>query len=661
MDTAEDFVSAVGIIIILAIAALVFRTTVRMVFGKRRNQALLGLQFVILFGVAYAFHGGLSGLLGLGDYADDIGRVVAALLWFAIAFLVTGALNRYVWRGILSVDGQPTVPRLLTDFVQVFIYLAAIMVVMHFVYDQSITAIVATSGAFAFIIGYSAQSTLAELFAGVSLNLARSIKKGDIVSIDDTFGRVSDINWRCVSIMEPKLGSTVVIPNSQVAGAKFTNSSLPEPLYRRAVYFTVEFSAPPDLVIEATTEHLRRARWVLSDPAPLVHVRQYTELGIEYRALWYIRRDGDWWPAWNEAHEAIWSALRAHGLQPGLNHRFAGPGGRFDEDAWSARTRESAMDIRANLADTPLFEKLPAARLDELAAAVIRHDAGVTDVLCKAGEEGGALYVIARGRVVMLLTDEAGQAYSGAELAAGDVFGLAGAVDGTAHRASAQASRISVVYEIPAEAVGAAVKKSKRFAGALKKAAEDRARAYEMGHGAYLRELARENNKAEKQRMIRELAGRIRGIFSGGVTDNLRALFTGAEESREGRELLEAIMAGSALVAAADDEIEAEERGHVVRTLQSLDLLEQLDMEADEALGRFDAYCEDIVAEPEDGVGRALDVVAKVATNRDGAELVIGICVAVSAADGEVEPAEEARIAEIRRLLNVGAGDDAEG
>jgi hypothetical protein len=60
-------------------------------------------------------------------------------------------------------------------------------------------------------------------------------------------------------------------------------------------------------------------------------------------------------------------------------------------------------------------------------------------------------------------------------------------------------------------------------------------------------------------------------------------------------------------------------------------------------------------------VGHVAGAPVNIAANRKGAELLVGIGEAVSAADGEMEPAEEARIGEIRRLLNVGNGDDAEG
>ena len=58
----------------------------------------------------------------------------------SLAFTVNATLNRSVWRGLLAEDGESQVPKLLTDFIAVFVYLVAVMIVMHFVYDEPITA-----------------------------------------------------------------------------------------------------------------------------------------------------------------------------------------------------------------------------------------------------------------------------------------------------------------------------------------------------------------------------------------------------------------------------------------------------------------------------------------------------------------------------------------
>ncbi|MEK9724828.1 MAG: TerB family tellurite resistance protein, partial [Rhodospirillaceae bacterium] len=226
---------------------------------------------------------------------------------------------------------------------------------------------------------------------------------------------------------------------------------------------------------------------------------------------------------------------------------------------------------------------------------------------------------------------------------------------------AAPPARNSVVCEIPAEAVARLVADDPAFATRLGDLAAAREAAYAEGEAAFHREQAHDNRRDEKRKLTAELGARLRDVFAGGVTRTLIALVTGGTGNGKKAALLDALMAGTALVATAEGEIEAEERVHVECTLRSLDLPAQAGVEIETAMTSFDAHCTRIADDPQAGVARALEAVGRVARDRTSAELVADTCVAVSAADGEAEPDEESRLAEIRAVLNVGGGDDVEG
>ena len=102
--------------------------------------------------------------------------VFASLFWAAAALALKFALDRLVWEGALRrEDGQPAVPELIRQFVTLAILLVAVMIVVRFVFKQPVTGLIATSGVVAVILGYSAQSTLSEVFSGLSLSLSLSL------------------------------------------------------------------------------------------------------------------------------------------------------------------------------------------------------------------------------------------------------------------------------------------------------------------------------------------------------------------------------------------------------------------------------------------------------------------------------------------------------
>ena len=226
METSMGAIEVIGFVVILASASIVFLSVVSLIFGKMRNKVLLGLELLAFFTLVLATVEDGTAWLGITEQQIAFGiSALKAMLCLSAAFTLNAALSRYVWNGLLAEDGLSTVPKLLTDFATAFIYITAIMLVMHFVYDKSVTALAATSGAFVFIICYSAQSTLGEVFAGLSLNLARDLSKGDNILVDGIYGTVSDIQWRSVSVHQWWTDSLVIFPNNMITRAKFTNFS----------------------------------------------------------------------------------------------------------------------------------------------------------------------------------------------------------------------------------------------------------------------------------------------------------------------------------------------------------------------------------------------------------------------------------------------------
>jgi len=77
-------------------------------------------------------------------------------------------------------------------------------------------------------VALAAQDTLANLFAGIHILIAKHVRKGDYVRIDgENEGFVEDIGWRNTSFRS-SANNLVVVPNSKLASSIITNCSLPE-------------------------------------------------------------------------------------------------------------------------------------------------------------------------------------------------------------------------------------------------------------------------------------------------------------------------------------------------------------------------------------------------------------------------------------------------
>jgi len=645
MESAGGFLQVIGLLAVLGSAALVFVNLVRWIAGKRRNQARLGLEMVVFFSLAYLFHDEVLRFISLAEYTGDVSDGAATLWWLSLAFTVNEGLKRFVWRGVLADRGEPRVPLLLTDFVAIGIYLIAIMAVMHFVYGEPITAIAATSGAAAFIIGYSAQSTLGELFAGVSLNASGKLKKGDFVKIDDTYGTVHDVDWRSVTVYEYFSEALMVFPNSMLAGKNFRNYMHPGDGMRGTINVTVEFTAPPGLVRQVITDALAESRIFLADPPPFVFVAGPNELGIEYIVGFCFPTYFEWFDAQEHATSAIWSALRRHDIRPGLNHRFAVAGSQFDSEGWPARRAlADANAVKALLPTVPLLQGLSDEALAEIAANATVSDFAPPETVHAEGAGMGRLFLVMSGSVDLTLTDDDDEAFAAATLHTGDAFGDRVAPEADMAAIRPQSSAYCTVVEIPAEFAATLAADHPAVAERLSDVRQARITEFEGRRKAHAYEVRRRQRERHKSKIAAGLGSRLGGVLKSGM-------FGGAKAKRRRERLLEAAMAATALVAYADGVIEPEERAQVIKTLDELDILRQAG--SDEGIKRFDAYAAKLETGAEAGEREAMAAIEALKDDADLARMVVDICIAVSAADGEIEEPEEARIAEIERALGI--------
>lgn len=119
----------------------------------------------------------------------------------------------------------------------------------------------------------------------------------------------------------------------------------------------------------------------------------------------------------------------------------------------------------------------------------------------------------------------------------------------------------------------------------------------------------------------------------------------------QNKNIMEAIVAGALLVAAADGTIERSELDKLNKLLQANDLLEAFrGRELSKTITRFEN-----ILDADFGVGKKkmLDEIADIADNDDHAEEVLLTMLAISKADGEIEPEEKAVILEVCKVLRL--------
>ena len=112
---------------------------------------------------------------------------------------------------------------------------------------------------------------------------------------------------------------------------------------------------------------------------------------------------------------------------------------------------------------------------------------------------------------------------------------------------------------------------------------------------------------------------------------------------------LEATVAGCAIVAAADGVISPEEKRKMIGFINQSDALKVFD--ATDAIKLFEKFADAYDFDKEVGKAQALKAVAQLKKKNDEARLLIRVCCAIGAADGNFDDNEKAAVREICREL----------
>ncbi|WP_193196726.1 mechanosensitive ion channel family protein [Nostoc sp. MG11] len=218
----------------------------------------------------------------------DIAIVMQKILTIALLYSVTLFLARltagFVNLFIRRAEGVPT--SLISNLAKIVVLILGTLILLQTVGVQ-ITPIVTTLGIGGLAVGLALQDTLANLFSGFYLIISKQVRTGDYVKLDGGHeGYVTDITWRNTTIKEIS-NNVIIVPNSKLASAIFTNYHLPVKEITLTMDVGVSYDSDLEQVERVTVEV---AKEVMQEIAPQLmlnepHIRFHTfgDFSIDFR------------------------------------------------------------------------------------------------------------------------------------------------------------------------------------------------------------------------------------------------------------------------------------------------------------------------------------------------------------------------------------------
>jgi small-conductance mechanosensitive channel/CRP-like cAMP-binding protein len=337
--------------------------------------------------------------------------------------------------------------------------------------DSTLLTASAIAGA---AVGFALQDTLANVFAGLAIQVEKPFRVGHWISVANYEGTVTEVTWRATKI-RTRTGNLVVIPNNTIAKEPINNYSEPALPTRVSVDVGADYGAPPNDVRDAIVAAVRRAPRVLATPAPDAIVINFGDSAVVYQALFWIADFAQVEFAQDEVRRAIYYEFRRRGIDIPYPIQVEYSLEKPAQDAGERMERHGRT-----IAASPVFAGLPSDCHRALAAAAQERIYGDGEVVVRESDAGGSMFFVQRGRVAVTVGPEQRQV---AVTDAGGFFGEMSMLTGEPRSATVKAMGDVTVLEISGDAFGAYVRSHPDVidllaAGAVKRRLElDAARA----------------------------------------------------------------------------------------------------------------------------------------------------------------------------------------
>jgi len=164
-------------------------------------------------------------------------------------------------------------------------------------------------------IAFALQSSLGNIFGGISIILDKSIRVGDVITLKGgTSGRVTHVGLRSTKITSWD-NEFLIVPNSKLSESVIHNIAMPEPKSRVVIPFGVAYGSNIEKVKKVVMKEVKKVSGFISEPSPVVRFLQMGNSSLDFKAYFFVESYEVRFAAIDEANTKIYNALNKAGIE----------------------------------------------------------------------------------------------------------------------------------------------------------------------------------------------------------------------------------------------------------------------------------------------------------------------------------------------------------
>ncbi|NCO04400.1 MAG: mechanosensitive ion channel [Alphaproteobacteria bacterium] len=238
------------------------------------------------------------------------------ILMYGALFLANLADKKLA--GVRSLNPSSRV--LIAKITRVFLFISALLIgVTSAGIDLSLFAVF--SGAVGLGIGFGLQKVISNLFSGMLLLMDQSIKPGDIIEMEGTFGWVNHMGARYTELVT-RDNKSYLVPNEEFITQQVVNWSHGNTLVRIETSFGVHYNSDPHKVKALAVEAAKKPDRVVDSPVPVCHLVEFGDSSLNFVLRYWIKdAEKGITNTKGDVMLALWDAFKEHGIEIPYPHR----------------------------------------------------------------------------------------------------------------------------------------------------------------------------------------------------------------------------------------------------------------------------------------------------------------------------------------------------
>ena len=259
---------------------------------------------------------------GIDDIAIAVGSVRISLLEVLIvlvtAILLFIAARVMLWltkRLIRRTKRLDAAQGLLAEKLATIAIIAIAFLVGIDLVGIDLSALAFFGGAAGLAIGFGLQKTFGNLIAGIILLMDRSVKPGDVIVVGESFGAISKIGTRAVSVIT-RDGKEHLIPNELLMTEPVENWSYSSRNVRIQIPVGVSYASDLNLVEEILIDCTTSCARVLERPKPAVWLKEFGDNSVNFEVqAWILDPEEGVGNVRSEVLKKVWWRFKEEGIE----------------------------------------------------------------------------------------------------------------------------------------------------------------------------------------------------------------------------------------------------------------------------------------------------------------------------------------------------------